>query len=141
MKHEELKERVSNILRNHNVGTLATVKNNKPHTRYMTFQHDENLTLFTPTNKETYKAEEIDGNPFVHILIGYEGEGSGDAYLEIQGQAQIREDQDIKTRIWNEHMKHWFDGKEDPEYIVLEIFPETIRLMNDSEDTPEQLDM
>lgn len=141
MNQEELKQHISSIMKDNNVGTLATVKNNKPHTRYMTFQHDENLTLFTPTDRETYKAEEIDENPFVHILLGYEGEGYGDGFLEIQGQANIRDDQDIKDRVWNDHMKHWLGGKEDPDYIVLEIFPETIRLMNEGDETPQQLDM
>ncbi|WP_347861608.1 pyridoxamine 5'-phosphate oxidase family protein [Salimicrobium sp. PL1-032A] len=141
MNQEELKSHIKDILKDHKVGTLATVKNNKPHSRFMTFWNDENLTLFTPTSNETYKAEEIEENPFVHIIIGYEGAGPGDAFLEIQGQAQIRSDEKIRDWIWNDHMERWFSSKDDDELIVLEIFPETIRLMNESKETPEQLDM
>ena len=141
MNQEELKQHIKEILKDHKVGTLATVKNNKPHSRFMTFWNDENLTLFTPTSNETYKAGEIEENPFVHIIIGYEGNGPGDSFLEIQGQAQIRSDEQIRDWIWNDEMERWFSSKDDEELIVLEIFPETIRLMNDSKETPEQLDM
>lgn len=59
MSQEELKQKVLNLLDEQKVGTLATVEQDKPHTRYMTFFH-EGLTLYTPTSKETHKAEEIE---------------------------------------------------------------------------------
>lgn len=141
LNQEELKQQIHQLMDNHKVGTLATVKDSKPHTRYMTFFNDENFTFFTPTSKETHKAEEIEGNPHVHILLGYEGEGYGDTYLEVQGQAKIRSDQEIKEWIWNDEMTRWFDGKDDPEFVVLEILPETIRYMNKGSHTPETLEL
>ncbi|WP_082235608.1 pyridoxamine 5'-phosphate oxidase family protein [Halobacillus massiliensis] len=141
MNQEELKKRIYDIMEQHKIGTLASVKQGKPHTRYMTFSNDDEFTFYTPTNRETHKADEIDENPNVHILLGYEGEGFGDTYLEVEGQAKIREDQKIKDWLWNDHMDRWFNGKEDPEYIVLEIYPETIRLMNAEEKTPQTLEM
>ncbi|ARI78900.1 pyridoxamine 5'-phosphate oxidase family protein [Halobacillus mangrovi] len=141
MNQEELRKKIYHIMDQHKVGTLATVKGNKPHTRYMTFSNDDEFTFYTPTNKETHKAEEIDENPHVHILIGYEGEGYGDSYLEVEGQAKIRDDQKIKDWLWTEQMERWFSGKGDPEYIVLEIYPESIRLMNADADTPETLEL
>lgn len=59
MSQEELKQKVMNLLNEQKVGTLATVEQDKPHTRYMTFFH-EGLTLYTPTSKETHKADEIE---------------------------------------------------------------------------------
>lgn len=141
MNQEQLKKEIHKVMEQHQVGTLATVKGQKPHTRYMTFSNDEEFTFYTPTNRETHKAEEIDANPNVHILIGYEGEGYGDTYLEVEGQAKIREDKQIKDWIWNDHMKRWFNGKEDPELVVLEILPEAIRLMNADSETPETLEL
>lgn len=130
MENQELKNRILNVLSETKVGSLSTVKNNKPHSRYMTFYH-EGLTLHTATSKDTYKVEEIEKNPFVHILIGYEGDGMGDAYLEIQGKAVIREDQALKDKYFNEKMKKWIKSSTDPDYIILEITPDLIRLMND----------
>ncbi|MCP3029298.1 pyridoxamine 5'-phosphate oxidase family protein [Halobacillus sp. A5] len=141
MDQQELKKKIYNIMDRHKIGTLATVKNGKPHTRYMTFSNDDEFTFYTPTHKETHKAEEIEENPNVHILIGYEGEGLGDSYLEVEGQAKIREDQKIKDWLWSEQMERWFTSKGDPDYIVLEIYPESIRLMNAGDNTPETLEL
>ena len=137
---EQLKTEVLNILKESKTGTLATVKNNKPHTRYMTFYNEE-LTLYTPTGKDTYKVEEIDQNPNVHILIGYTGEGIGDTFLEIEGIAKIDDSQETKDRLWNEEIAKWFDGPNDPNYIVLKITPSTIRYMNKEEETPQVLEL
>ncbi|KIL78845.1 General stress protein 26 [Bacillus badius] len=137
---EKLKTDILHILKEHKVGTLATVKNNKPHTRYMTFFNDD-LTLYTPTGKDTYKVEEIEKNSNVHMLIGYSGEGRGDSFLEIEGTAQIDDSRETKERLWNEEIAKWFNGPEDPEYIVLQITPSTIRYMNDGEKTPQVLEL
>lgn len=139
MDNLELKNRILKVLSETKVGSLATVENNKPHSRYMTF-FNEGLTLHTATSKETYKVEEIEKNPFVHILLGYDGEGRGDAYLEIQGKAVIREDQALKDKYYSDKMKKWIKSSADPDYIILEIIPETIRLMNDDHD-PETLNL
>ncbi|USK35231.1 pyridoxamine 5'-phosphate oxidase family protein [Bacillus sp. F19] len=140
MDKQKLNKEVLDILKKHKVGTLATVVDNKPHSRYMTFFNDE-LMLYTPTNKNTHKAEEIDENPNVHILIGYEGEGYGDSYIEFEGKASISEDQKLKEKIWNDHMKNWFEGPNDPNYIVLAIKPHKIRLMNSEHESPQILEV
>ncbi|MFG6120563.1 pyridoxamine 5'-phosphate oxidase family protein [Thalassobacillus sp. B23F22_16] len=140
MNNQELKDKVLQVLENNKVGTLASVKNNRPHSRYMTFFNEE-LILYTPTSKDTHKAEEIDENPYVHILIGYEGEGFGDAYLEIEGKAEIKEDESLKKQHWNEYMEKWFQGPDDPNYIILKITPEQIRLMNKGDTTPQTLEL
>lgn len=137
---QQLKNKVLDILDHHKIGSLATVESGKPHSRYMTFFHD-GLTLYTPTSDETHKAEEIDNNPNVHVLLGYNGEGLGDAYLEITGTAKLNHSKDLKDKIWDERLEQWFDGKDDPNLTVLEIEPSEIRLMNEGESTPVTLDM
>ncbi|KIL48691.1 pyridoxamine 5'-phosphate oxidase family protein [Jeotgalibacillus campisalis] len=139
MNQHELKDKVLSLLEQNKIGTLSTVKNNKPHSRYMTFFND-GLVLHTPTNRETHKAEEVDENPFVHILLGYDGEGYGDSYLEIEGTAVIRDSADLKEKLWSDRFSNWFEGPDDPEYIVLEIEPTTIRLMNSNEE-PQTLEV
>jgi general stress protein 26 len=106
----------------------------------MTFFNDE-LMLYTPTNKNTHKTEEIEENPNVHVLLGYEGEGYGDSYVEFEGKASISESAELKERLWNEHMKNWFEGPNDSEYIVLAIKPNKIRLMNSEYDSPQTLEL
>ncbi|ARA84464.1 pyridoxamine 5'-phosphate oxidase family protein [Bacillus paralicheniformis] len=140
MDQQQLKNKVLDILDHHKIGSLATVESGKPHSRYMTFFHD-GLTLYTPTSDETHKAEEIDNNPNVHVLLGYNGEGLGDAYLEITGTAKLNHSKDLKDKVWDEKLERWFDGKDDPNLTVLEIEPSEIRLMNEGESTPVTLDL
>ncbi|WP_108670237.1 pyridoxamine 5'-phosphate oxidase family protein [Peribacillus acanthi] len=131
------KENVLKVLEANKVGTLATVQNNKPHSRYMTFFHDE-LVLYTATSKLTHKVEELEKNPFVHILLGYNGEGLGDSFIEYEGKAHLTDSKETIDKIWNEELEKWFDGKDDPNLIILEIQPQYIRLMNIDGD-PEEL--
>ncbi|MEB2271482.1 pyridoxamine 5'-phosphate oxidase family protein [Bacillus safensis] len=140
MSQEELKQKVLNLLDEQKVGTLATVEQNKPHTRYMTFFH-EGLTLYTPTSKETHKAEEIEKNPNVHILIGYSGEGFGDTYAEIAGTATLTDDSELIDRLWSDEMEKWFKGKDDPNLVILKIDPTSIRYMNEGSRTPAELSL
>ncbi|MER3121553.1 pyridoxamine 5'-phosphate oxidase family protein [Bacillus altitudinis] len=140
MSQEELKQRVMNLLDEQKVGTLATVEQDKPHTRYMTFFH-EGLTLYTPTSKETHKADEIEKNPNVHILIGYSGEGFGDTYAEIAGEATLTDDPELIDRLWSDEMEKWFKGKDDPNLVILKIDPTSIRYMNEGNRTPAELSL
>nr|WP_255457392.1 pyridoxamine 5'-phosphate oxidase family protein [Sporosarcina sp. JAI121] len=123
------------ILKESSVGTMATVQQNKPHTRYMTFFSDE-FTLYTASSKQTQKVDELETNPYTHILIGYDGKGLGDDYLEIEGTVSISDDESLKQKIWNEHMKPWFSGPEDTSLVILKVEPESIRLMNKKGEEP-----
>ena len=135
---QQLKDKVLRVLNDNEVGTLATVVDNKPQSRYMTFFHDD-LTLYTATNKETHKTETIKENPYVHVLVGYDGKGIGDAYLEVEGKASVHESEQLKKDLWNEHLSPWFEGPEDPNYVVLKIVPSQIRLMNNHGEEPDIL--
>lgn len=140
LSQDNIRAEVENILENSHIGTMATVKNNKPHSRYMTFFH-EDLKLYTATSKETDKTEELEENPYTHIILGYEGEGFGDAYVEYQGKAKLNDSQELKNQVWNEYMKNWFEGPEDPNLVVLEIEPIGIQLMNKKGESPKTLDV
>ncbi|WP_430787589.1 pyridoxamine 5'-phosphate oxidase family protein [Virgibacillus flavescens] len=140
MTQQETKASIEKILNNSMVGTMATVQKNKPHSRYMTFSH-EALKLYTVTNKETHKTDEIKTNPYTHILLGYDGDGFGDDYVEYEGKVTINDSAELKKKMWNDHMKSWFDGPEDPNFIVLEIEPIQINLMNKKGESPKRLEL
>ena len=138
MNELELKEEVINIISNHKTGILASVEDNKPHCRYMTFYNEE-LTLFTPTKKDTEKISEIKNNSYVSVLLGYEDKGQRDGYVELLGNALINETQALKDQLWEESFTKWFDGPHDPNYVFLEIQPKTIRLLNLEGEPPQEL--
>ncbi|WP_046176013.1 pyridoxamine 5'-phosphate oxidase family protein [Domibacillus indicus] len=135
-----VKEQILSILKENYVGTMATIHDNKPRSRYMTFFND-NLTLYTATSKDTHKTEDIEQNPYTHILLGYEGEGIGDTYVEIEGKVTESDDEGMKEKVWNEHLEPWFDGPEDPKLLILKIDPEQIRLMNKKGQPPQTLEL
>lgn len=127
------------ILNDNIVGTMATVQQDRPHSRYMTFFHDEFL-LYTVTSKKTHKAEELKQNPYTHILVGYDGKGLGDAFLEIEGKVEESQDENLREKVWNKILKPWFDGPDDPDLLILKITPSSIRLMNKLGEEPQIID-
>lgn len=140
MSQDQLKEKILNVIKESKIGVLSTVENNKPYSRYMTFFNEE-LTFYTPTSVETEKIDEIEKNPHVHILFGYENEGLGDSYLEISGTSKINDSAELKKKLWNKSFEQWFKGPEDPNYVLLQIKPESIRLMNNNGEPPEELNL
>lgn len=123
------------ILEDNMVGTMATIKGDKPHSRYMTFFND-NFTLYTVTSDDTNKVEELSKNPYTHILIGYDGKGLGDEFLEIEGRAEISSDDSMREKVWNDVLKGWFTGPHDESMVILKVTPNQIRLMNTKGEGP-----
>lgn len=140
LNQNEVRDNIENILDESHIGTMATVKDNKPHSRYMTFFHRD-LILYTPTDKHADKTAEIDKNPYTHIIIGYEGDGFGDEFVEYQGEVTFNHSEELKRELWNDDLKLYFDGPEDPNYTLLEIQPIGVRLMNKKGKPPLDLEM
>jgi general stress protein 26 len=134
------KEKVLKILDKKLIGTLSTVSNNKPHSRYMTFYND-NFTLYCATSKDTHKVEELQQNPYTHILLGLEGVAFGNEYLEIEGTVEVTQDDSMREKVWNKYMEFWFDGPEDPDLVILKISPSSIRIMNKKGNSPEVVEL
>lgn len=134
------REIAQKILEDNMIGTMATIENNKPHSRYMTFFND-NFTLYTVTSKGTHKVEELSNNPYTHILIGYDGKGFGDSFLEIEGKVEISSDESMKEKVWNKALRFWYDGPDDPQMVVLKITPSQMRLMNTKGEDPKIVEL
>ncbi|MEN2767067.1 pyridoxamine 5'-phosphate oxidase family protein [Ornithinibacillus xuwenensis] len=141
LSQQDIRVEVEKIIEENKVGTMATIKNNRPHTRFMTFFH-EDLTLYTATSTETDKVEEVEENPYTHILIGYQGEGYGDQYVDYHGKVSINNSEELKQKLWTDNMAPWFDGPQDPAYTILEIKPELVRLMpNQTGEEPKEVQL
>ncbi len=122
------------------IGTLASIVENKPFSRYMMFQH-EDVTLYTATNKHAHKVEDLRTNPDVHILLGYSGEGLSDQYLEIAAKAEVETNQDLKEKYWNDSLKHWIPSAHDPAYLLLKLVPSSILLYEGAGKDPKELSL
>lgn len=132
-----VREEILEVLNREKIGTMATVENGKPYSRYMTFQH-ENFVLYTVTNKHSEKMEELRQNPYTHILYGYENGGFGDSYVEIEGKLTEVHEEGIKNKI-AEIFTSIFIGNQD-EMVTLKIEPIRMRLMNKKGQPPKELE-
>ncbi|MCM3087039.1 pyridoxamine 5'-phosphate oxidase family protein [Bhargavaea ginsengi] len=134
----DTKATAQKILDESMVGTMATVQGGKPFTRYMTFFND-GFTLYTATSKQTDKVDELEANPHTHILIGYEGEGFGDDYLEIMGTVKVTDEEGLIDKVWNDAMESYFEGPDDPNLVILKVQPDAMRVMNKKGQPPQDV--
>ncbi|API88803.1 general stress protein [Marinilactibacillus sp. 15R] len=125
----DIKEKALKIMDKNDVGVMATISENKPMARYMSF-YSEEFTLYTITDKRTEKVEDLEVNPNVFVLLGYE-EGIIDKdYVEVEGQVSMVKNQEIIDKSWNDYMDKQYSSKEDPNILVLEIKPTRINVKN-----------
>lgn len=136
MSNSKVSNKINEILNMSRIGILSTAHNNVPNSRYMVFYNDGNI-LYTKTNINSIKIDEIQSNPKAHILLGYD-DTNNRSYLEIEATLSIVQDQETIDWLWKRQDKSFFDNSEDPELCVLKILPNTIKIMNDNElDQPE----
>lgn len=139
---ENFKDELRKILDGNNIGTMATVRNDKPMSRYMYFYND-GLTLYTYTRKGTYKVEDIEKNPHTHILLGYEErDGMGERYVEIEGKASLPEDvtpdiDEVLAKAGQLYKK--LKGEDDMQAIRIDI--DEARIMNDGGNAPAPVEL
>lgn len=129
MEQEMIKAEVLRILSEHRVGTLATMKGDQPFARYMIFRNEE-FTLYTISSKLTEKVQDIENNDKAHILLGFEGGGFGQPYIDMTAQATIHDEPELRNRFWHDNFLKYLSGPEDPNYIVIKCTPKSIRLIN-----------
>ncbi|KRG08534.1 pyridoxamine 5'-phosphate oxidase family protein [Staphylococcus sp. NAM3COL9] len=129
MDNTNLTNKINEILNTSRVGVLSTAHNNVPNSRYMIFYNNGN-TLYTKTNVNSIKIDEIESNPCAHILIGYD-DTNNRSFLEIDAVLSIVQDQEIIDWLWQNQDKSFFDNKTDPELCVVKAQPKSIKIMND----------
>lgn len=123
----DAKEKALKIMDKNDVGVLATISDNKPVARYMSF-YSEDFVLYTVTDKRTEKVEDIEKNSNAFVLLGYE-EGIFDKdYVEIQATVSTTQDPELIDRAWNSYMEDSYTGKDDPNILVLKLTPVKVTL-------------
>ncbi|MEW4371167.1 pyridoxamine 5'-phosphate oxidase family protein [Paenibacillus kandeliae] len=103
---------------------FGTVEDNKPKVRYMAL-YNEGLNIHLATDRKTHKVEELEQNPNCYLLLGYE-KGGNNEVVEVQATATVSDNAELKQRVWKDNFTQWFSGPDDPDYVVLDIKPQTI---------------
>lgn len=125
IEKQKLEQRITAALDKHKFGSLATVENNKPKSRYMAIFHD-GLNVYLATDRKTHKVEELQHNSNISLLLGFDGKSSPEI-VEIEGTASITKDDSLRNKLWNPEMKRWFNGPDDPDYVILDIHASRIQ--------------
>lgn len=128
MDNKELEKTIIQVLDDNKFGSFGTIEaGNKPKVRYMAVFHD-GLTIYLATSRKTHKVEELKDNPHAFLLLGYE-QGGGKDVLEIEATVAVTKDESLRSKIWNKSLEQWFQGPDDPDYVVLELSPSRIEYM------------
>lgn len=134
----ELKKKISEILCRPRLANIATVtEDGKPWTRYVMAIANEDFVIRIATSLESRKTAQIKANPEVHLTTGVDSLDTAKHYVQVVGRAEIKSDESLRKAMWNEALKTYFSGPNDPLYVIIEIRPRRIEYMTMDSMQPE----
>ena len=137
MERSELEKRLRAVFATRQVAALATVTGEgKPWVRYVTLRMAEDMSLHIVTGASTRKAAEIRACPYVHLTCGALKPPDDSVYLQIAGRAELSSDPEEKRSLWIDEYLRYFEGPDDPSFVVIRVRPEVIELMGPGSPTP-----
>lgn len=115
----EAEEKLWEIVEESEIALLITQAEGYPRVRPMTLlAYEEEGGVWFATSKSSRKVEEIGKNPQVTVCF-LDLEGS--AYAQLFGTAQIVEDKATKEEFWDKEWEEYWEGPEDPDYVLLYV--------------------
>ena len=122
------KEIVKEIIAKSPCGYIATAVDKQPHIRPMIFVMPEDLILWSSTYTISGKVKEFENNSKVEICFDSE-EGQ---QARMTGIVSLSQDHEKKTRLFelNPHIKRHFEGPSDPNLVLVEINPVSVKWKN-----------
>ncbi len=137
----DIRDTALKVIEKDNIGVMSTVTpDNKPQARYMTF-YNEGFILYTMTDRRTSKVEEIEANPHAYVLLGYEEGLFNKNFVEIEAEVSVTEDDSLIDHLWNASMNAVFDGKDDPNILILKLTPENVYIRGTKNQEVESIDL
>jgi general stress protein 26 len=122
---QELKEKLVNIFKEHQLASLATIKDGRPWVRYvMTTGHE--LDLYVNTHRESRKVQQIYKDANVHVVLGFSGDMQNPEYVQVEGVAEILDDSETRQNMWMDYLSNYFKSVDDPNFVVIKIKPKLI---------------
>jgi general stress protein 26 len=134
----DLKEKIYEVIKEPQLMGVATItEDNKPWVRYVMAWGLEDLTVMFTTFLQSRKVGQIKKNPEVHITCGVKDLESAQRFLQIQGKAEISTDKELRHQCWNDMLKAYFKGPDDPNYAIFIVKPYRIEYQTMQSMTPE----
>lgn len=122
----DLKERILKVIKPNQLSVLATVSSDgKPFGRYMMCTGNDDLSMVCVTGLSSRKVQHIRENQNVHVTLGFKPPAMG-PWVQYAGTAEILTDKASREQFWDEMLKQYFKGPDDPEYCIIRIVPQRI---------------
>jgi len=137
MEKEILKNKIVDVLKRSVLAAVATVKDGKPRVRYMVVMQGSGLSLWTTTFTQSRKIQEIQNNKNIDLIIGGDEKNFRAPYLNVRATAEVSTDIETKKKYWNDMLKSYYSGPEDPHLAIILISPQVIEYMSGDSMTPE----
>ena len=137
MENDILKNKIVDVLKRSVLAAVATIKDGKPWVRYMVVMPGSGLSLWTTTFTQSRKIKEIQNNKNIDLIIGGDEKNFTAPYLNVRATAEIFTDIETKKKYWNDMLKSYYSGPEDPNLAIIVISPQVIEYMSGDSMTPE----
>jgi len=125
----DLAQRIFTIIKEPYLASFATIaEDGKPWVRYVTPHASGDLTIRFSTFIGSRKVAQIKKNPEVHLTCGVTDPATAQTYLQIQGKAELSTDKAEREAFWNDYLKRYFKGPDDPNYGIIIVKPYCIEL-------------
>lgn len=86
-----------------------------------TLQVDDTGNIWFFNSKDSLQYTDIQQDSRVQLIYSHPGKTE---FLSIYGTAHISHDQDKIDELWHPMVKAWFDGKNDPDLMLLRVSPQ-----------------
>jgi len=94
------------------------------------FEPTRDFHVWLGTNRRTHKIKQIQKDPRV-TLYYFSPDSPG--YVTILGSARIVDEAAAKKQYWKKEWADFYDdGAEGPEYILIEVIPQTVQVVSNS---------
>ena len=134
----DLKAKILTKMEQPTLASFATItEDGKPWVRYVTLKADQDLVMRFATFAPSRKVGQVQNNPEVHLTLGVMDPSSAESYVQIQGKAQIKTDEQSRQAVWFDELKNYFQGQDDPNLAVVEITPYRVEFMSMGSMEPE----
>ena len=135
---DDLRDRIQAVLTGTQLASFATVtEEGKPWVRYVMATAGEDLTIRFATFLDSRKVAQIRRNPEVHLTLGVSDLASAHQYLQIQARAEVSTEESERRAFWNDQLRAYLKGPDDPRYAVVIVRPYRIELMGMAGPEPE----
>ena len=120
----DLKTKIFDVMATPQLMSFATLtEDGRPWVRYVIGIADESLTIRFSTFLTSRKVAQVKKNNEVHIVCGVSNIETAKHYIQIEGKAEITRDEQERKRFWNDELKAYFSGPDDPNYCICIVKP------------------